>query len=61
MVVYAWRGPFGNAEVSQLHSEAFGHAEAPADDAADDDWWQLVNRHGFGWVCGRVRAPSSAS
>jgi GNAT superfamily N-acetyltransferase len=49
MVIYAWRGRFDNAEVNRLHAEAFAHG------AADDDWWQLVNQHSLGWVCGRDR------
>jgi ribosomal protein S18 acetylase RimI-like enzyme len=44
---YGWRGAFDNAEVSELHAEAFGHR------VLDDDWVGQVERHSLGWVCAR--------
>lgn len=44
---YGWRGAFDNAEVNELHAEAFGHR------VLDDDWVGQVERHSLGWVCAR--------
>ena len=46
-VRYEWRGDFHNAEVNELHAEAFEHA------VLDDDWRAQVERHSLGWVCAR--------
>ena len=43
----AWRGPFENRELNELHAEAFAH------DVLDDDWVGQVDRHSLGWVCAR--------
>ena len=45
---YAWRGPFGNAELNPLHAEGFGHPVLPG-----DDWLGQVERHSLGWVTAR--------
>jgi ribosomal protein S18 acetylase RimI-like enzyme len=47
-VEYRWRGEFDNAELNNLHAEAFGHA------VGDDDWRVQVERYSLGWVCARV-------
>jgi GNAT superfamily N-acetyltransferase len=47
MIAYRWRDRFGNAEVSALHAEGFGH------ERLDDDWWAQLNEHSLGWVCAR--------
>jgi len=44
---YSWRGEFGNAEVNELHAEAFGHR------VLEDDWSTQLERHSLGWVCAR--------
>lgn len=44
---YRWRGAFDNAEVNELHADAFGHR------VLDDDWLAQVSRHSLGWVCAR--------
>ena len=44
---YHWRGAFDNAEVNELHAEAFGHR------VLGDEWAAQVERHGLGWVCAR--------
>jgi ribosomal protein S18 acetylase RimI-like enzyme len=44
---YDWRGKFGNAELNELHAEAFGHA------VLADDWASQVDQHSLGWVCAR--------
>ena len=44
---YSWRGGFDNAEVNDLHAEAFGHR------VLEDDWVGQVERHSLGWVCAR--------
>ena len=46
-LTYEWRGDFGNAEVTSLHSAGFDHP------LTQDDWWGRVNRHSLGWVCAR--------
>ena len=47
MIGYEWRGHFANADVNEVHAEAFWHP------LRDDDWWAQVNRHSLGWVCAR--------
>jgi len=47
VIVYEWRGHFGNAAVNALHAEAFGHP------VLDRDWRAQVNEHSLGWVCAR--------
>jgi len=49
MVTFRWRGRFDDAEVSKLHSDAFGHASAA------HDWRHQVSQHSLGWVCARDR------
>ena len=46
-VSFHWRGDFDNAEVNELHAEAFGHR------VLEDDWQAQVQRHSLGWVCAR--------
>ncbi len=46
--VYAWRGPFTNAELNPLHAEGFDHPVL-----SDDDWVAQVARHSLGWVTAR--------
>jgi ribosomal protein S18 acetylase RimI-like enzyme len=46
-VTHAWRGAFENAELNQLHAEAFGHR------LLEDDWLGQVQRHSLGWVVAR--------
>jgi hypothetical protein len=45
---FEWRGAFFNAEVNELHADAFDHARF------DDDWQQLVARHSLGWATARL-------
>jgi len=45
-----WRGSFTNAQVNELHAEAFG-TRVFSD--AEWDWIGLVNRHSLGWVTAR--------
>jgi predicted N-acetyltransferase YhbS len=44
---FHWRGGFDNAEVNELHAEAFGHR------VLEDDWQAQVQQHSLGWVCAR--------
>jgi ribosomal protein S18 acetylase RimI-like enzyme len=44
---YTWRGAFENAELNDLHAEAFEHR------VLTDDWVAQVERHSLGWVCAR--------
>jgi predicted N-acetyltransferase YhbS len=46
-VSFHWRGGFDNAEVNELHAEAFGHR------VLEDDWQAQVQQHSLGWVCAR--------
>jgi GNAT superfamily N-acetyltransferase len=46
-VTYEWRGAFENAELNELHAEAFEHR------MLDDDWLGQVTGHSLGWVCAR--------
>ena len=49
-ISFNWRGDFDNAEVNELHAEAFGHR------VLEDDWQAQVQQHSLGWVCARDRA-----
>lgn len=49
-IVFAWRGPFANAEVNTLHAEAFA---TPVFDESEWDWQDLTERHSLGWVTAR--------
>ena len=44
-VVFAWRGPFENAAVNQLHADGF------ALPVFNIDWSGRVADHSLGWVC----------
>jgi predicted N-acetyltransferase YhbS len=46
-VSFHWRGDFVNAEVNELHAEAFEHR------ILEDDWQAQVQQHSLGWVCAR--------
>ena len=46
-VSFHWRGDFDNAEVNELHADAFGHR------VLEDDWQAQVQQHSLGWVCAR--------
>ena len=46
-ITYEWRGHFDDAEVNELHAEAFEHR------VLEDDWRAQVERHSLGWVCAR--------
>jgi ribosomal protein S18 acetylase RimI-like enzyme len=46
-VRFEWRGRFGNAELNELHAEAFAHR------VLEHDWVSQVDRHSLGWVCAR--------
>jgi predicted N-acetyltransferase YhbS len=46
-ISFHWRGDFDNAEVNELHAEAFGHR------ALEDDWQAQAQHHSLGWVCAR--------
>jgi GNAT superfamily N-acetyltransferase len=48
--VFEWRGGFTNAEVNQLHAEAF---ETRVFDESEWDWRALTARHSLGWVTAR--------
>lgn len=50
-VVFHWRGAFGNAEVNELHAEAF---ETRVFEEPEWNWRQLTERHSLGWVTARV-------
>lgn len=49
-VDYRWRGQFTNAEVNQLHSDAFEHRVLGEDEW---DWVALTAGHSLGWVTAR--------
>jgi GNAT superfamily N-acetyltransferase len=49
-VTYEWRGAFDNAELNELHAEAF---ETRVFDETEWDWSKLVRRHSLGWVVAR--------
>jgi GNAT superfamily N-acetyltransferase len=46
-ISFHWRGDFDNAEVNDLHAEAFGHH------VLEDDWQAQVQQYSLGWVCAR--------
>jgi GNAT superfamily N-acetyltransferase len=45
VIIYEWRGHFGNAAVNALHAEGFGHQ------VVDGDWQAQVSQYSLGWVC----------
>jgi GNAT superfamily N-acetyltransferase len=49
-VAFAWRGDFGNAEVNELHAEAF---DTEVYDESAWNWRELCERHSLGWVVAR--------
>jgi GNAT superfamily N-acetyltransferase len=49
-ITCTWRGTFTNAEVNELHAEAF---ETRVFDETEWDWRGLVERHSLGWVVAR--------
>ena len=49
-ITYAWRGDFDNAEVNELHAEAF---ETRTFGETEWNWSELVRRHSLGWVVAR--------
>ena len=49
-VVFAWRDPFTNVEVNQLHAEAF---DTRLFDESEWNWRELTARHSLGWVTAR--------
>lgn len=46
-VSFEWRGDLRNEEISHLHAEGFGHADA------NEDWVGRLSRLSLGWVTGR--------
>jgi len=50
VITLDWRGDFDNAEVNELHAEAFG---TRVFDASEWDWLALVHEHSLGWVTAR--------
>jgi GNAT superfamily N-acetyltransferase len=46
----AWRGVFTNAEVNEMHAEAF---ETRVFDDSEWNWEELTERHSLGWVTAR--------
>jgi GNAT superfamily N-acetyltransferase len=49
--MYAWRGDVANAELNELHAEAFG---TRVFDESEWNWVELVGRHSLGWVVARA-------
>lgn len=49
-ITYTWRGDFDNAELNQLHAEAFA---TRVFDEAEWNWVQQVHGHSLGWVVAR--------
>ena len=49
-VQYEWRGAFANAEVNELHAEAF---DTRLYDETEWNWQELTARHSLGWVVAR--------
>jgi GNAT superfamily N-acetyltransferase len=49
-VSVVWRGAFANAEVNELHAEAFG---TRVFDESEWNWRGLTERHSLGWVTAR--------
>jgi len=52
-ITYRWRGDFNNAELNELHAEAF---ETRNFDEAEWNWVELVHEHSLGWVVAREDA-----
>ena len=52
-ITYLWRGEFTNAELNELHAEAFG---TRIFDEAEWNWAEQVQRHSLGWVVARNEA-----
>ncbi len=50
MISYTWRGPVSDAELNELHAQAFGHP------VLADDWQAQLAAHSLGWVCARDSA-----
>ena len=50
-VAVVWRGPFTNAEVHELHAEAF---ETRLYDVSEWNWEDVMARHSLGWATARV-------
>lgn len=50
-VTYTWRGDFDNAEMNELHAEAF---ETRVFDGSEWDWTDQVGTHSLGWVVARA-------
>jgi GNAT superfamily N-acetyltransferase len=51
-VTYEWRGALDNAEMNELHAEAF---ETRVFDETEWNWVDQVHRHSLGWVVARDR------
>jgi GNAT superfamily N-acetyltransferase len=49
-VILAWRGEFANAEVNELHAEAF---KTRVFDETEWNWQDLTERHSLGWITAR--------
>ena len=49
-ISYEWRGAFTNAEVNELHAEAF---ETRVFDESEWNWRALTEGHSLGWVIAR--------
>jgi len=47
-ISYRWRGDFENAEVNDLHAEAFGTGTAK-----ERNWRSALTEQGLGWVTAR--------
>src|SRR5688500_4529600 len=52
-ITQEWRGDFGNAELNQLHADAF---ETRVFDEAEWNWRRQVQPCGLGWVVARHAA-----
>jgi GNAT superfamily N-acetyltransferase len=50
VITYRWRGDIDNAEINELHAEAF---DTSVFDATEWDWVALVHAHSLGWVVAR--------
>jgi GNAT superfamily N-acetyltransferase len=48
----SWSGEFANAEVNELHAEAF---ETRVFHESEWNWRQMTERHSLGWVTARDR------
>ena len=49
-ITYAWRGPFTNDEIHELHAAAF---ETRLFDESEWNWVEQTERHSLGWVVAR--------